>query len=334
MKSWIIDYHNSATRDIGMILSELGCEVKRESLSNHMWAFGEEKSNLPLLKDLELSKFDFDIGKKFQTYLEKELKEYDFFVTGHTPCLSLLFSETNKPVIVLISTRYEHPFTGHSEKWKKFNDYLQEKHQKRQFFYIANNHYDAEYFYYYTGIRPKIIQSLCHYNKNKWNKREDKWIIDSRVNIANDNLVSFKGRKYSWEEFYKYAGVFYIPYQVSTMSLFEHTAAGIPVKYPGIDETIQLVKQFPGKVLSEISWRQVSHEYSNVEYQKIEVYGELPNPNDLSYEMLKEWLPFSDAYSNWMDNIITNSPSKDLLNNNQRYALFKQSYNEILDIIK
>jgi len=312
-----------------LLLRALGHDVDRASLSNHSWVFGEEKANIAPLKGTDLSNFYLNIGEKFVEHIEKELNCYDFFITGHTPCLSLLFSSTKKPVIVLVSTRYEHPFTGNSESWKKFNDYLQEKYSAGQFHFVSNNYYDAEYFFHYTGIQPTVIQSLCHYTKDMWNPKIGKWVLDSRVNICDPRLVVLKGTKYSSESFYQHEGVLCIPYQVSTMSMFEHSAAGMPVRYPSIDEILELRRRFPNNVLPELSWRTVSQNYSNAEYKKIKTFGSLPSPNDLAEESLREWLKFSDCYTPWMGNVIGN----DGLSFESKRNIFFREWEEILQKI-
>lgn len=308
MKCLIIDYHSTATRDVSLALKELGYEVDTWNLSNHMWIFGEERSNVPFINEIPLSSFYLGIGKDFWKANKNLLEKYDFFITGHTPCLSLLLSETKKPMIVCITTRYEHPFTGNAEEWKKFNDYLLEGYSKNLISFVANNYYDANYFAHYTGVMPKTIQSLCQYHEGLWEKKKEEFVLYSKLKISGSGLYDLKATgKYSWKDWYSYAGVFCIPYQASTMSLFEFAAAGMPVKYPGIEETLQLRQKFPGKVLSEISWRNISPQYSNSQYKLIETYGTLPSPNSLDDDSLKHWLQYSDCYTDWMPNVIGNN---------------------------
>jgi hypothetical protein len=332
MKCLVLDYHSTATRDVAMVLRDMGCDVTTWNLSNHMWIFGEEKTNVPFLNDINLSDFNFEIGENFWNLYENQLKDYDFFVTGHTACLSLLFSKTSKPVIVCLTTRYEHPFTGDSESWKRFNDYLISNYSKNKFLFVANNFYDANYFFHYTGIKPETIQSLCHYHEKFWKKSKNNLVLYSKMKVAIDGVDDLKSKgRYGWDEWYSHSGVYCIPYQVSTMSLFEFSAAGMPVIYPSIEETLNLRRMFPNKVLSEISWRSVSYEYFNNSYKEMEIFGNLPSPNDLKDESLKEWLKYSDCYTPWMHNVIGNDSN---LNFETKKKIFHSRWKEILERIK
>ena len=332
MKGLIIDYHSTATRDVCLILKELGHDIDCWNLSSHTWIFGEEKTNVPFLTDIPLSSFYLDIGKDFWKHNKENLKKYDFFITGHTPCLSLLLSQTNKPIIICITTRYEHPFTGNSEKWKSFNDYLIDGYSKNKFKFVANNFYDANYFFHYTGIMPDAIQSICHYHEGLWNKKREEFVSFSKLNISGNGIVDIKSRgKYSWDEWYSFSGVFCVPYQASMMSLFEFSAANMPVKYPGIEETLELRQKFPHHVLSEISWRTVSPEYSNSHYKLIQTHGTTPSPNSLDNESLKYWLQYSDCYTKWMPNVIGNNSQ---ITFQDKKIFFKNKWNLILSSIE
>jgi len=332
MKILIVDYHSSATRDISMILKEQGHEVTSWNFSNHCWAFGEEKSRNQFLNKISLSEFKFDIGKEFWNHHSSELEKYDCYITGHTPCLSLLFSLSNKPVIVCITTRYEHPFTGNSENWKRFNDYLIEGYSSGRLKFVSNNFYDAKYFEHYTGILPKTIQSLCHYHEGLWNKKQNQFVLYSKLHTSSNDIIDLKSRgRYRWEDWYSYAGVYCIPYQVSTMSLFEFSAAGMPVIYPDIDETLYLRRKFPQNVLSELSWRTVSEEYSNNSFKTMKSFNDLPSPNDVEDELsVRYWLSYSDCYTPWMSNVIKNNSN---ITFNDKKAIFSAGWKDVISRI-
>lgn len=307
MRCLFIDYHSTATRDVAMVMRDMGHHVTSWNMSNHTWTFNEKKSDVLFLNSIPLDKFYLEIGKDFWKSHGSELESYDFFVTGHTPCLSLLLSQTDKPVIVCVTTRYEHPFTGDSECWKRFNHYLVSGYEKGRLHFVANNNYDANYFFHYTGIRPRVIQSLCHYHEGLWCKSKDEFVLYSKLPVSSDSIVDLKSKgRYDWSEWYSHAGVFCIPYQISTMSLFEFSAAGMPVQYPSVEEILELRSRFPHHVLSEISWRTVSHKYSNEEYKNMNTFGDMPSPNSLDTESVRDWLRYSDCYTPWMNNVVGN----------------------------
>ena len=46
-------------------------------------------------------------------------------------------------------------------------------------------------------------------------------------------------RNRSWEHLYSYRGIIHIPYNISTMSIFEQKAAGIPLFFPNKSKIIK-----------------------------------------------------------------------------------------------
>jgi hypothetical protein len=333
LKIAVIDFHNSATRDVASLLRRSGNEVLSINLSSHTWVFGEEKYDSEVFRNFTLEDIDIGVGKRFAKFLQEDLADVDCFVTGHTPALSLILSETSRPVVVCVTTRYEYPFTGDSEKWKAFNAYLVERHSKGQFTFVANNPYDMMYFHHYTGIIPKMMQSICDHTSGLWKPKTSDWVTYSKLPIrSGGGLVNLKERgRYTWEDWFSHSGTLTIPYQVSTMSMFEFASAGMPIRYPTVEETIELRKMHPRYVLSEISWRLVSPRFSNDSFSRMETFGDMPSPNLLDDESLRVWLPFSDAYTEWFPTVAGNVSTLTLQQKEKRFSEF---YLEIFNTLK
>jgi hypothetical protein len=132
---------------------------------------------------------------------------------------------------------------------------------------ISNNAGDRDYLKWFTGIDSKHIPSLCSYSAEH-SPVFDTWLILSR-NLSLGKEISQNTRNartveevfpggYSHEDFAKYAGVILVPYNISTMRLFELSTSGMPVRIPS-DRLLKEWSHLPG-VLSELSWVQVLDE--------------------------------------------------------------------------
>ncbi len=94
---------------------------------------------------------------------------------------------------------------------------------------------------------------------------------------------------FSWQSFYDFKGIVHIPYQVSTMSIFEQYSANVPLFFPTKRFLFDLHKQFPDKVLSELSFYQVN---------KLNTSGlAADDPNNTGKdEVIKRWIDLADYY--------------------------------------
>jgi hypothetical protein len=62
------------------------------------------------------------------------------------------------------------------------------------------------------------------------------FIINNNYNIPQSNILFNKDNKlnrgYKWQELYNYKGIVHMPYEISTMSIFEQYSANIPLFFP------------------------------------------------------------------------------------------------------
>jgi hypothetical protein len=131
---------------------------------------------------------------------------------------------------------------------------------------VANNHYDAAYVEYFTGLRPKVVPSVCRDTGGPewlWPPSRSEVLLD----VCDDtrcppfrqegirhligslrHLRSQKPggrwalaelrhvyRQYTNEDLAQHPAIVMFPYQVSVMSLFEWRAMGIPIFAPSLD---------------------------------------------------------------------------------------------------
>jgi hypothetical protein len=136
-----------------------------------------------------------------------------------------------------------------------------------------------------TAIMPRMADRLFVYFQGK---RQP--LIRSRfLNQLLLNKTDALKDGFSWQSFYDFKGIIHIPYQVSTMSIFEQYSANVPLFFPSKKFLFELHTQFPDKVLSELSFYQVN---------RLDTSGLAPDdPNNLANdEIVKRWIDLADYY--------------------------------------
>jgi len=184
----------------------------------------------------------------------------------------------------------------------------------------ANNLYDAEYIRYFTGINTTVLPSICAYTNTVYNplpSHREYILIPSRDN-SHFNQLFFKKLKRSLEKynssinvrslrdlypFYNYSNlahhpaIIHLPYQVSTMSLFEQYTMNIPLVFP----SLKLLTKWHLKygIVSERTWdRSLTGQGKN--HSLIPSYysnSSIPDPNnEFDYSSIYYWLKYADFY--------------------------------------
>jgi hypothetical protein len=103
---------------------------------------------------------------------------------------------------------------------------------------ISNNINDAKYIHARAGIITRIIPSLCDYIGYKHNPtRPDAVLFNSgkfgqRELYPAGNWLVAKPTNYTYKEIMEYKCIVHVPYDCSTMSIFEHYMNGAPLFLP------------------------------------------------------------------------------------------------------
>lgn len=278
MKFFNIDCHISVIADIKNIFESLGHTVDSWSLSGHKWVFNLSVCKSPVINSLNWKNLDEKMVEDFYVHHKDELDKYDAFVCAYPPCFLKLFEKFNKPIIVITATRYDHPFTNDQARLSWLEDSLK---NNKNIIKIANNQFDQKYCENFLGNKWEWIPSLCDYTNHKHKQNKNEFIVFSKfpVNIPNLKYIhqSQLGR-YTWKDLYSYKGIIHFPYNVSTMSLFEQSFAGVPIFLPSIEYSLELIQN------------------------KIPLFSEIVFPNKLKNRKKNnfintEWLKYSDFYN-------------------------------------
>jgi hypothetical protein len=228
MRFFNIDFHISVIADVKLQLETLGHRVDSLSLSNHTWVFGRQKDQVPSLDGMSLYAFGQAECNRFFAAERRRLADYDGFIVTHTPCLAGLYEQTGKPVICVVSTRYDgFCQTPESRAW--LENLLLRMHFCGQLILLANNAYDAWHVERQLGIRPLIIPSICDYTGLKWDGAKTPAFVAGRIDLPGLKRLP---RGHSWQDVADAACCVTIPYNVSLMSVFERHAMGLPMLMP------------------------------------------------------------------------------------------------------
>lgn len=228
MRFFNIDFHISVIADIRSLLGELGHRVDTLSLSDHTWVFGRERDRVPGLDGMSRSSFGQRECDRFYRMERERLAEYDAFIVTHTPCLAGLYEKTGKPVICVVSTRYNcFCHTPASKAW--LEDKLRVMYHRGQLILLTNNAYDAWHVEWNVGIRPDIVPSVCDYTGVKWAGGKETPFLSGRMEVPG---LRHLPHGHTWQDVANAAACVTIPYNVSLMSVFERHAMGIPMLMP------------------------------------------------------------------------------------------------------
>jgi hypothetical protein len=251
IKLFNLDLHISVIKDIQYILKDIyqnNIIITNWSISGHSWVFNEKTEYPEYINSDTWKNIDIHKINNFVHHYKDFLSTFDGFIVTHTPVFCLLYETFNKPIILINTCRYEQPFSWNNnmEMWNYLNIKLKEMVDKKQLIAISNNKADQKYLKMGTGIDSIHIPSLCLYTNSNYNPIKNRFIINNNFNInEKENIVnksSCLNDGYSWKEYFQYKGIIHMPYEISTMSIFEQYSANIPLYFPSKNYLIDLIK--------------------------------------------------------------------------------------------
>ena len=236
-----IDLHISVIADIKDIFSRVrpDIEIVDWSLSGHAWVFNKEPIAIDIINQASWVSLDLNMIRDFQNIYNTFLSQFDGFIACHPNSFCLLYEKYNKPIYIINSCRYDMPFCWNKDKGmiRELNMCLKRLQDTNRLHFISNNFADNEYFKLANlNINTQIIPSLCLYTHVKWIPSSIpqyfllySGVIPEHYNVINKTQL---GKGYSWETLMKFKGIIHIPYEASTMSIFEQISCGIPLFFP------------------------------------------------------------------------------------------------------
>ena len=237
-----LDLHISVIEDIKDITARIfgeKIEITNWSISGHNWVFNKPEPPPTPINQETWQLICPNLVNDFQEKYDDILKTYDGFIVTHTPVFCMLFEKYKKPILCINSCRFDQPFcwnkNGEMISWLVTG--MRRMVEANLLHIISNNHADANYLLEFSKISSNLIPSLCLYTKAIYAPNPDKPFLlhgDKTIVpsfIPNDLLVEIP-KKHSWKELYEYKGIVHMPYEMSTMSIFEQLFAGVPLWFP------------------------------------------------------------------------------------------------------
>lgn len=264
-----LDLHIAVNADLKNCLESKDVSVTTWSISRHNHLIHGRRPipdpvawiNARNWQDLTIGRIKWFI-RRYWAFLIK----FEGFIVTLPTAFVLLYRWTRKPIMVVIATRYETPFTLNEKAWLHLNESLREGIDEGQILISTNNRADADYLQFFAGVSAQVIPSFCDKNE-QWTGCKTRRLIlarDSKLievisSETSGRYVSARSPSslYTWKHICESSEVLYIPQNVSTMTLFELSTAGVPVAIPSAEWMADLSEQYTG-ILDELSFIQVS----------------------------------------------------------------------------
>eukprot|EP00277_Geminigera_cryophila_P034656 CAMPEP_0173130756 /NCGR_PEP_ID=MMETSP1102-20130122/60229_1 /TAXON_ID=49646 /ORGANISM="Geminigera sp., Strain Caron Lab Isolate" /LENGTH=447 /DNA_ID=CAMNT_0014041931 /DNA_START=191 /DNA_END=1534 /DNA_ORIENTATION=+ len=230
---------------------------------------------------------DAEMISRFVWKYSHELKDYDGFIVSHSPVFCRLFEAFEKPIILVNTCRYDQPYcwNGNMQERDELHQCLQRLALKQMLIPISNNKADQAYLKLGTGIESCHIPSLCLYTNvtheylstnlaapclgskhlsettgKKGELAKDLASVTALTHRPSETPVAMSEhngekrvtRGHTWKELYQRQALVHVPYEMSTMSLFEQYSAGVPLVFPTKRFYTQLIKK--GQVVFGHFW--------------------------------------------------------------------------------
>jgi hypothetical protein len=254
--------------------------------------------------------------RRFRRVYGRYLQGFDGFIAGYPPCFSLFYGDLSRPTLAIAATRYEYPLTHDGDRWHWLDDALRQGVADRWLTLAANNRADADYLANYTGLDPAYIPSACAYTGATYTGGRSTALISTlRQEFGNEVAGELKqealplrealGTTYSWESLYDCRALVLIPYNVSTMALFEAYTACMPIYVPARDFLKQLFATYPDEVLCHLSFSQVMGKPAAAPPEGAIDLNQVSDPSVVDWYLdradfySEEWMPQVRKFESW-----------------------------------
>ena len=194
---------------------------------------------------------------------DPEMAAVDAFLCYHPSSICAAFERFNKSLVVVPSLRYNNYACRTPDRWRAWNRRLVTYAADPKNIVGANNLYDVEFLRYFTGIDAQYLPSFCNYSgmtyratsddkatKNRvyllWRRTQNErgWLngrfradVDAEL-VRRNSSARLLDLKTVYPDAYKMAdvaahpGIVNVPYDASTMSVFEHYRMNVPLFFP------------------------------------------------------------------------------------------------------
>ena len=274
MKAFCMDVHISIIEDIRINCPDL--QITNWCLSAHAWVFKREQDVPNHVSAATWRHLNPAMIEAFRRQYDEFLRGFDVFIVGYASCFAMIYEPFNKPILMVNAVRYDVPFcwTRDMTMLGQHKDCLRRLHADRRLVVLSNNKADQAYLETGCGIPSTLLPSLCLYTGIRYAPTRPTFLVYTGT-VPDHPLITQKSKTpFQWSELGTFRGIIHIPYEVSTMSMFEHYAAGLPLFFP-----------------SKAFWK------SKPAIQSMSAYWGANAPPELAeFQDLSTWIDRSDVY--------------------------------------
>jgi hypothetical protein len=281
-----LDHHHAVLWDVKEICRPLGVTVDFAWLSDGRPPVNEaipmEVPGFRNSLDIYKPAVDQALTPEFLSWFQSQ--HYDGIVTSHSLVTCYRLKELNLPHIHVNSTRFGNEWIQNPERHSHLVNTLQTLLKQDRLYVVHNNKGDKDYFRQFVStIQPHqelVVPSLCESPLRLrlkppatpkfllWDPRQlllqpDKSVFMREIYVhlkkalgdafESQAILMTNARSYLPEGYLDdYTAVIHIPYNVSTMSMFQHVRSNIPIWVPS-KELLQKLWTDP-KEPNELSW--------------------------------------------------------------------------------
>jgi hypothetical protein len=176
--------------------------------------------------------------ESFHAEYDSFLSTFDCFVVAYASSFAMVFEKYRKPIIMINACRYDLPFcwTRDMEGLARYKECLRRLNTNGLLFPVSNNLADQWYTLTCTGVQTRYIPSLCLYTGIRYAPTRPTFLCYHGT-LPDHPLVTPKKDigVFDWSLLGEFKGIIHFPYEVSTMSMFEHFSGGLPMFFPSKD---------------------------------------------------------------------------------------------------
>jgi len=228
-----MDVHISVIADFKHLFPEF--EITDWCMSGHSWVFHRSIQQPKYITASTWTQFSPAMIVAFQHEYDVFLRTFDGFICGHPNVFAMVFEKYGKPIIMINSCRYDLPFcwSKNSAMLDSYKACLQRLQQKGLLIAVSNNLADQFYTKIGCGIVTSHIPSLCGYTGIKYKPIRSTFLC-YHGSFPEHPLITNKSTlgRFEWPVLGEFLGIIHVPYEISTMSMFEHYTAGLPLFFP------------------------------------------------------------------------------------------------------
>jgi hypothetical protein len=340
-----LDHHHAVLWDAKQILRPLGVRI------DFVWLCdGRPSVNEALPSDMPPFRSSLDIYKRsLREILPSDFTgaiHYDGVISSHSLITAAHLRHLGLPHIHINSTRFGNEWIQDPQKHAELVETVRELFTENRLRIVHNNLGDAMYFrQYFPAVDPQLdltVPSLCesiHRIRTSVPKQPRFLIWDTRQvllqnkspfmkelflalkqahgdTVLSQAIMMAESQSYLPEGYLdQFTAIIHVPYNISTMSIFQQTRANIPIWVPDAELLAKLWSN-PDEP-NEMSW---------TVFAPGSEAGASPLDHVRDPRVIQAWIQKADFYGNNIGNILTFSSSKDLTE-----RLLDSDYQELMN---